>query len=167
MKYEIAEWLNSLATGYNYKRYWKMHYKIEHTSTPKILRFWYLYKIKRIESKQCCSLGHRLYEAPHFEEPPRLPHGLRGIFISTQSTFGKGCCIYQQVTVAIKGPWQKGAPHFGDNVLIGAGAKVIGDIHIGNNVKIGAGAVVTHDVPDNSTVVGNPAKVIRTDTKAN
>ena len=51
-------------------------------------------------------------------------------------------------------------PHIGDNVFIGAGAKILGDIKIGNNVKIGANAVVTKDVPDNCTVVGNPAVII-------
>lgn len=50
----------------------------------------------------------------------------------------------------------------GKNVLIGANALVLGKITIGDNVKIGAGAVVLHDVPDNCTVVGNPARIIKT-----
>lgn len=52
-------------------------------------------------------------------------------------------------------------PTFGDNVYVAANATVIGDIHIGSNVIIGAGSVVTKDVPDDSVVVGNPARIIR------
>ena len=54
----------------------------------------------------------------------------------------------------------KGSPIIGNNVLLFAGAKIIGNVRIGNNVVVGANAVVTHDVPDNAVVVGIPAKVI-------
>ena len=54
-----------------------------------------------------------------------------------------------------------GVPIIGDNVFIGVGAVVIGKIKIGNNVKIGANSVITKDVPDNCTVIGNPAYIIR------
>lgn len=57
-------------------------------------------------------------------------------------------------------------PTIGDNVYIAANATVIGGITIGNNVIIGAGSVVTKDVPDNSVVVGNPARVLRSITEA-
>ena len=50
----------------------------------------------------------------------------------------------------------------GDNCYIGTGATILGPIHIGDNVTIAAGAVVTHDVPDNCTVAGVPAKIIKT-----
>ncbi|OUN06771.1 hypothetical protein B5G42_15735 [Flavonifractor sp. An91] len=65
------------------------------------------------------------------------------------------CCswenvvIYHQVTI---GEGRNGAPNIGDNVLIGAGAKIIGNVRIGSGSVIGAGAVVTFDVPDNSIV---------------
>ena len=52
-------------------------------------------------------------------------------------------------------------PSIGDNVTLGANVTIIGDITIGNNVTIGAGSVVVKDVPDNSVVVGNPARVIK------
>lgn len=54
-----------------------------------------------------------------------------------------------------------GIPSVGDNVFVGVGACVLGNITIGNNAKIGANAVVLHDVPDNATVVGNPAILIK------
>ena len=52
-------------------------------------------------------------------------------------------------------------PKIGNNVFIGAGAKVLGDIRIGDNVKIGANAVVINDIPDGATAVGVPAKIIQ------
>jgi len=51
-------------------------------------------------------------------------------------------------------------PTIGDNVVLSAGAKIIGNVRIGNNVMLGAGDVVVKDVPDNAVVVGNPAGVI-------
>lgn len=73
---------------------------------------------------------------------------------------GKHCRISQQVTVGHIGGFKGGGvPTLGDNVYIGAGAKILGDIKIGNNVKIGANAVVISDVPDNATAVGVPAVV--------
>ena len=53
-----------------------------------------------------------------------------------------------------------GAPEIGDNVFIGAGAKIIGKIKIGNNVRIGAGCIVVTDIPDNATVVMSKPRVI-------
>lgn len=55
----------------------------------------------------------------------------------------------------------KGLPTIGDNVAIGCGATIIGNVKIGNNVKIGAGSVVVKDIPDNAVAVGNPCKVVK------
>lgn len=84
--------------------------------------------------------------------PPRLYHGLNGITVSHYATIGRNATINQQVTIA--GGSENEAVIIGDNVLFGAGAKIIGPCHIGNNVKIGANAVVAKDIPDNCTVVG-------------
>ena len=90
------------------------------------------------------------------------PHGFYGIFISQRSKIGKGCIIYQQVTIGLNDlpGKRKGAPTIGDNCLIGAGAKIIGNCQIGNNVRIGANAVITEDVPSNSTVVMSKPRII-------
>lgn len=72
---------------------------------------------------------------------------------------GKNCLINQQVTIGFN---DTHSPYIGDNVLIRAGAKVIGGITIGDDVHIAAGAVVVHDVPSHSVVAGVPAKVIKT-----
>jgi serine O-acetyltransferase len=72
---------------------------------------------------------------------------------------GENCWINQQVTIGHK----KGgdAPTIGHNVSIGAGSIIIGDIRIGDNSIIGAGSVVVKTVPDNCTVVGNPARIVK------
>ena len=74
---------------------------------------------------------------------------------------GKNCWINQQVTIGYSGKHRNAHPTIGNNVKITAGAKVIGDIIIGDNCIIGANSVVVKDVPDNCTVVGIPAYIIR------
>lgn len=95
-----------------------------------------------------------------------------GLFIShtgivrihPKTVAGKNLSITVGVLLGEKGLGGKGAPIIGDNVFLGAGAKVLGTIRIGNNAKIGANAVVTRDIPDNATAVGVPARVL-TSTK--
>lgn len=82
------------------------------------------------------------------------------IVISAKS-IGKHFTIMQGSTIGSQRGGRKGGiPTIGDNVVVCAGAKVIGNIKIGNNVMIGANAVVVDDVPDNAVVVGAPAKII-------
>lgn len=71
---------------------------------------------------------------------------------------GENCWINQRVTLGYKGD---GCPTIGNNVTIGVGAVVIGDIKIGNNVRIGANAIVVHDVPDNCTVCSPAATIVK------
>ena len=82
-----------------------------------------------------------------------------GIVVSGYATFGDNCRIRNGVVVGLSRPEDPVAPIIGNNVDIGAGAKVLGRIHVGNNVVIGANAVVIRDVPDNSIAVGVPAVV--------
>lgn len=97
-----------------------------------------------------------------------IDHG-HGVVIGETAVIGDNVTLYQGVTLGGTGK-QKGKRHptVGSNVMIGAGAKVLGAVTIGNNVKIGAGSVVLKDVPDNSTVVGVPGRVvIQNDVKVN
>ena len=82
-----------------------------------------------------------------------------GIIISGYAKFGDNCRIRNGVVVGLRHVEDKRAPVIGNNVDIGAGAKVLGPIRIGNNVLIGANAVVLCDVPDDSVAVGVPAVV--------
>lgn len=88
-----------------------------------------------------------------------MEHGLNGIIISHYAKIGKNCTIFQQVTIAQDS--ENKSATIGDNCIIGAGAKIIGNVTIGNNVVIGANAVVTKDIPSNSTAVGSPARIIK------
>ena len=90
-----------------------------------------------------------------------IDHG-SGVVIGETSIIGDDCTILQCVTLgSIKNQIGKRHPTLHNNVFVGAGAKILGNIEIGNNVKIGANAVVLNDVSDNSTAVGVPARIIR------
>lgn len=98
--------------------------------------------------------------------PLILPHGVSGIFLTQSAKVGKDVVIFQQVTIGantIKDSKSYGAPVIGDNVYIGAGAKIIGNSHISDNCRIGANAVVVQDVPCNSLVVCDKPKIILRD----
>lgn len=69
---------------------------------------------------------------------------------------GDDFICYPHVVIGTINLYSKGKPTIGNNVVIGSGAVIVGNISIGNNVKIGANSVVTKDVPDNATVIGNP-----------
>jgi serine O-acetyltransferase len=90
-----------------------------------------------------------------------IDHG-SGVVIGETTEIGDDVLVYQGVTLGGTGNEQgKRHPTIGNNVVIGAGARVLGSIRIGNNVKIGAGSVVVHPVPDYSTVVGVPGRIVR------
>ena len=84
-----------------------------------------------------------------------------GVVIGETATIGDDCTIFHGVTLGGNGKEMgKRHPDIGNRVMIGAGAKVLGNIQIGNDVKIGANAVVLKNVPDCQTVVGIPAHII-------
>ena len=90
-----------------------------------------------------------------------IDHGM-GVVIGETSVIGDNCTIYQGVTLGGTGKdLGKRHPTIGDNVLLGAGAKVLGPITIEDNCKVAANAVVLKEIPLNSTAVGIPAKVVR------
>lgn len=87
-----------------------------------------------------------------------------GIVVHGDSIIGKNCNISQGVTIGVLNHGKKiGAPEIGDNVFIGPGAKVLGNVKIGSNVVIGANAVVTIDVPRNFTVKAPDSLLLQTD----
>ncbi|MBK1989971.1 serine O-acetyltransferase [Sphaerospermopsis aphanizomenoides BCCUSP55] len=89
-----------------------------------------------------------------------IDHGM-GVVIGETAIVGDYALIYQGVTLGGTGKESgKRHPTLGENVVVGAGAKVLGNLQIGNNVRIGAGSVVLRDVPSNCTVVGIPGRII-------
>ena len=90
-----------------------------------------------------------------------IDHGM-GVVIGETTEIGDDVLLYQGVTLGGTGK-EKGKRHptIGHNVVIGTGAKILGNILIGDHTKIGAGSVVIHSVPDHSTVVGVPGRVVR------
>lgn len=89
-----------------------------------------------------------------------IDHGM-GVVIGETAIVGDYALIYQGVTLGGTGKeCGKRHPTVGENVVVGAGAKVLGNIQIGNNVRIGAGSVVLRDVPSDCTVVGIPGRIV-------
>jgi len=158
--FNIYAFVLGLIQHYNHKKYWKMREEVVNPNSKKctLVRLWYLYRIKRSDAFNNASMGTNLNSGAQFASRPNLPHHLNGIIISHDAKIGKNCTIMQQVTIS---PGRTGgAATIGDNVLIGAGAKIIGKVTIGDNVKIGANAVVVKDIPANCTAVGVPARVL-------
>ncbi|MBQ6527502.1 MAG: serine O-acetyltransferase [Clostridia bacterium] len=89
-----------------------------------------------------------------------IDHGM-GIVIGETAEIGDNCTIYHQVTLGGTGKdVGKRHPTIGNNVLIGAGASVLGPVVIGNNVRVAAGSVVLNNLPHNATAAGVPARVV-------
>jgi serine O-acetyltransferase len=103
-----------------------------------------------IEIHPGAKIGHGLF----------IDHG-SGVVIGETAEIGDNVTIYQGVTLGGTGKETgKRHPTVGDNVIFGAGAKVLGGVSVGDNAKVGAGSVVVTDVPKNSTVVGNPGRPV-------
>jgi len=94
-----------------------------------------------------------------------IDHGM-GVVIGETAIIGDDCTLYHGVTLGGT-TWKKGKRHptLKNNVVIGAGAKVLGPITLGNNSKVGSNAVVVTDIPNDSTAVGIPAKIIESSEK--
>jgi serine O-acetyltransferase len=107
--------------------------------------------ISGIEIHPGASIGRRFF----------IDHGM-GVVVGETAEIGDDVLLYQGVTLGGTGK-EKGKRHptLGNHVVVGTGAKVLGNIRIGDHVKIGAGSVVVHPVPDYSTVVGIPGRVVR------
>tara|TARA_B100001121_G_C18410607_1_gene489943 strand:+ start:108 stop:683 length:576 start_codon:yes stop_codon:yes gene_type:complete len=101
-----------------------------------------------------------------------IDHGM-GVVIGETSEIGNNVTIYHAVTLGGSSPSidserqrdEKRHPTIGDDVVIGSGAQIIGPVNIGNNARIAANAVVVKDVPDNTTMVGIPAKAVKLENK--
>ncbi len=90
-----------------------------------------------------------------------IDHGM-GVVIGETTIVGDDVTLYQGVTLGGTGKETgKRHPTLGNNVVVGCGARVLGNIRIGNDVRVGAGSVVVKDVPDHCTVIGIPGRIVR------
>jgi serine O-acetyltransferase len=112
--------------------------------------------------------GIEIHPGAQIGEGVFIDHGM-GVVIGETAIVGNYALIYQGVTLGGTGKESgKRHPTLGENVVVGAGAKVLGNILIGNNVRIGAGSVVLRDVPSDCTVVGVPGRILyRSGVKVN
>lgn len=126
-----------------------------------------LYVLARLVSQTARFLtGVEIHPGAKIGKRLFIDHAI-GVVIGETAEIGDDVLLYQGVTLGGTGN-QRGKRHptIGNRVVIGTGAAVLGNIHLGDDVKVGAGSVVVHSVPDGSTVVGIPAKVVRTRNEA-
>ena len=131
----------------------RIAHKLAYWNIPFIPRFIsYLTRIiTGIEIHPKAQIGNRFF----------IDHG-EGVVIGETTIIGDDVLIYQQVTLGGTGNEHgKRHPTIGNNVIIGAGAKILGNITIGDNTRVGAGSVVVEDVPEHCTVVGVPGRVVQ------
>jgi len=162
LKNGFVKKIKSLVLKNDSDYFWRLRTKALNANN-KFSKLYYQYRY----SKLMKSMGSAIPLEAVIEGKPELPHGIYGIFVSRGAKIGKGCIIYQQVTIGSNADRDSkgyGFPTVGDHVLIGVGAKIIGNVKIGNHVKIGANAVVTKDLPDNCTAIsGGGLRIIEKD----
>ena len=136
---------------YHYRRAHRMHLKGK------------VFKARKISQRTAKRTGIEIHPAAEIGKGLFIDHG-HGVVIGETTIIGDNVTLYQGVTLGGTGK-EKGKRHptIGDNVMIGAGAKVLGSFTIGENSKVAAGSVVLEEVPPNSTVVGVPGIVVKQD----
>ncbi len=126
------------------------------------VRNWY-YLARWYSQRTARKTGIEIHPGAHIGKGLFIDHG-HGVVIGETAVIGDNVTLYQGVTLGGTGK-EKGKRHptIGNNVMISAGAKVLGSFTVGENSKIGAGSVVLTEVPPNSTVVGVPGRVVKRD----
>lgn len=136
---------------YNYRRAHRLYEKGK------------IFRARRISQRTARKTGIEIHPAAQIGKGLFIDHG-HGVVIGETTIIGDNVTLYQGVTLGGTGK-EKGKRHptLEDNVMVGAGAKVLGSFTIGENSKIAAGSVVLDEVPPNSTVVGVPGIVVKRD----
>ncbi|MBE5883034.1 MAG: serine O-acetyltransferase [Lachnospiraceae bacterium] len=134
-----------------------LHYRLAHKLYCKGHYFWARY----ISQRGARKTGIEIHPGARIGKGFFIDHG-NGVIIGETTIIGDNVTLYQGVTLGGTGKEHgKRHPTIGNNVMISAGAKVLGSFTIGDNSKIGAGSVVLHEVPPGSTVVGVPGRVVK------
>ncbi len=139
-----------------------LHYRVAHQLYLK--KHYFL--ARWISQRAVRKTGIEIHPGAQIGKGLFIDHG-NGVIIGETTIIGDNCTLYQGVTLGGTGKEQgKRHPTLGNNVMVSAGAKVLGSFTIGDNSKIGAGSVVLAEVPPNSTVVGVPGRVVRRNNMA-
>lgn len=138
-----------------------LSYRVAHKLYLKKHYFW----ARWISQRAARKTGIEIHPGATIGKGLFIDHG-SGVIIGETTIIGDNVTLYQGVTLGGTGKEQgKRHPTLRDNVMVSAGAKVIGSFTIGENSKIGAGSVVLEEVPPNCTVVGVPGRIVRMDNK--
>lgn len=138
-----------------------LHYRLAHKLYLKGHYFWARY----ISQRGVRKTGIEIHPGAKIGKGLFIDHG-HGVIIGETAEIGNNVTLYQGVTLGGTGKEQgKRHPTVGDNVMISAGAKVLGSFTIGEGSKVGAGSVVLEEVPPHSTVVGVPGRVVKRDNQ--
>lgn len=143
-----------------YPSFWAIyHYRRAH----KLYLKGKIFRARRISQRTARKTGIEIHPAARIGKGLFIDHG-HGVVIGETTIIGDNVTLYQGVTLGGTGK-EKGKRHptLQDNVMVGAGAKVLGSFTIGENSKIASGSVVLQEVPPNSTVVGVPGIVVKQD----
>lgn len=134
-----------------------LHYRLAHRLYENGHYFW----ARWVSQRGVRKTGIEIHPGARIGKGFFIDHG-NGVIIGETTIIGDNVTLYQGVTLGGTGKEHgKRHPTLGSNIMIGAGAKVLGSCTIGDNCKIGAGSVVLSDVPSNSTVVGVPGRVVK------
>lgn len=138
-----------------------LHALVAHRVAHKLYKSGHLFAARAISQTARNITGIEIHPGAQIGKGLFIDHGC-AVVIGETTIIGDNCTIYQGATLGGTGKdVGKRHPTLGNNVMIGAGAKVLGPITIGDNSKVAAGAVVLKDIPENSTAVGVPARVVR------
>ncbi len=134
-----------------------IHYRLAHKLYLKKHYFW----ARLVSQRAVRKTGIEIHPGAEIGKGFFIDHG-NGVIIGETTIIGDNVTLYQGVTLGGTGKEHgKRHPTIGNNVMISAGAKILGSFTIGDNSKIGAGSVVLSEVPPNSTVVGVPGRVVK------
>ena len=138
-----------------------VHALIAHRIAHKLYKNEHYFSARAISQAAKMITGIEIHPGATIGKGLMIDHGT-GVVIGETAEIGDNCTIYQGVTLGGTGKdVGKRHPTLGNNVMVGAGAKVLGPFYIGDNTKIAANAVVLEEIPENCTAVGIPAKIVK------
>ena len=143
-----------------YPSFWAIY---KYRKAHKLYEKGHVFRARMISQRAARKTGIEIHPAAQIGKGLFIDHG-HGVVIGERTIIGDNVTLYQGVTLGGSGK-EKGKRHptLQDNVMVGAGAKVLGSFTIGENSKIGAGSVVLEEVPPNSVVVGVPGEIVKQD----